>query len=211
MFHRLLIAVATPTLAHSARRWIFHLGGLGFIPLGLLDASIIPVPGSMDVLTIVLCARRSDLWIYYAIMATIGSVIGGFATYRLARKGGKEMLARRFSARTLKRVYGIFERWGFGAIALPALLPPPVPMVPFVLAAGALQYSVKKFLIALTLGRTVRFTLLGFLAARYGRRMLTYISQNGHPILLTVIGLIAAALAAFFVYFTGRRKRRARA
>lgn len=211
MFHRLLIAVATPTLAHSARRWIFHLGGLGFVPLGLLDASIIPVPGSMDVLTIVLCARRSDLWIYYAIMATIGSVLGGFATYRLARKGGKEMLARRFSARTLKRVYAIFERWGFGSIALPALLPPPVPMVPFVLAAGALQYSVKKFLIALTLGRVARFTLLGFLAARYGRRMLTYISQNGHPVLLTVIGLIAAALAAFFVYFTGGRKRRVRA
>jgi membrane protein YqaA with SNARE-associated domain len=208
MFHRLLIAVAAPALAHNARRWIFHLGGLGFIPLGLLDASIIPVPGSMDVLTIVLCARRSDLWIYYAIMATVGSVLGGFATYRLARKGGKAMLARRFSARTLKRVYAIFERWGFGAIVLPALLPPPVPMVPFVLAAGALQYSVQKFLTALTVGRMARFALLAFLAARYGRRMLTYFSRQGHPVLVTVIGLIAAALAAFFVYFAGRRKRR---
>jgi len=90
-------------IAHNARRWIYHLGGLGFIPLGLLDASIIPVPGSMDVLTIVLCARRSDMWIYYAIMATTGSVLGGFATYRLARKGGKEMMARRFKARTRKQ------------------------------------------------------------------------------------------------------------
>src|SRR5271155_3481446 len=182
MLHHLLIAAAKPTLARRTRHWIYHLGGLGFIPLGLLDASIIPLPGSMDVLTIVLAARDSELWFYYALMATIGSVLGGFVTYRLARKGGKEMLARRFSARTLKRVYAIFERWGFGAIALPALLPPPVPMVPFVLAAGALQYSLKKFLIALTLGRMARFTLLGFLAARYGRPMLTYISQNGHPV-----------------------------
>jgi membrane protein YqaA with SNARE-associated domain len=212
MLHRLLIAVASPTLAHSARRWLYHLGGLGFIPLGLLDASIIPVPGSMDVLTIVLCARRGDLWIYYAMMATIGSVLGGFATYRLARKGGKEMLARRFSARTLKKVYAIFERYGFGAIALPALLPPPVPMVPFVLAAGALQYSVEKFLAALTLGRLARFTLLGFLSARYGRRMLTYISQNGHPVLMTVLGLLATTAAVFaFFYFIKRRRRRARA
>jgi len=211
MFHRLLIVVAAPTLAHNARRWIYHLGGLGFIPLGLLDASIIPVPGSMDVLTIVLCARRSDMWIYYAIMATTGSVLGGFATYRLAREGGKEMVARRFTARTLNRVYAIFERWGFWAIILPALLPPPVPMVPFVLAAGALQYSVRKFLTALTLGRMARFAILGFLAARYGRWMLTYFSQHGHPILVTVIGVIAAALAALFVYFAGRRKRRARA
>ncbi len=208
MFHRLLIAVAAPTLAHSARRWIFHLGGLGFIPLGLLDASIIPVPGSMDVLTIVLCARRSDLWIYYAVMATIGSVLGGFTTYRLARKGGKQMLVRRFSAKTLKRVYAIFERWGFGAIALPALLPPPVPMVPFVLAAGALQYSAGKFLAALTLGRAARFTLLAFLSARYGRRMLTYISQEGHPVLLTVIGLVLVLFAVFFFFFAGKRRRR---
>jgi membrane protein YqaA with SNARE-associated domain len=211
MLHRLLITVASPTLAHSARRWLYHLGGLGFIPLGLLDASIIPVPGSMDVLTIVLCARRDDLWFYYAIMATIGSVLGGFATYRLARRGGKEMLARRFSARTLKKVYSIFERWGFGSIALPALLPPPVPMVPFVLAAGALQYSVEKFLTALTLGRLVRFTLLGFLSARYGRRMLTYISQSGHPVLMTVLGLIATTAAVFAFFFFGKRRRRARA
>jgi membrane protein YqaA with SNARE-associated domain len=212
MLHRLLIAFASPTLAHSARRWLYHLGGLGFIPLGLLDASIIPVPGSMDVLTIVLCARRGDLWLYYAIMATIGSVLGGFATYRLARKGGKEMLARRFSARALKKVYSIFERWGFGAIVLPALLPPPVPMVPFVLAAGALQYSVKKFLAALTMGRLARFTLLGFLSARYGRRMLSYISQSGHPVLMTVVGLIAATAAVCVLFFAGkRRRRRARA
>ena len=203
MLHRLLIAVTAPTLAHNARRWIYHLGGLGFIPLGFLDASILPVPGSMDVLTIVLCARRSDLWIYYAIMATIGSVLGGFTTYRLAREGGKEMLARRFSARTLKRVYAIFERWGFGAIALPALLPPPVPMVPFVLAAGALQYSAGKFLAALTLGRAARFTLLAFLSARYGRRMLTYISQSGHPVLVTVI-VVMIALCAVFLLFLRR-------
>src|SRR6202167_6078349 len=207
MLHRLLIVVTAPTLAHNARRWIYHLGGLGFIPLGLLDASIIPVPGSMDVLTIILCARRSDLWIYYAIMATTGSVLGGLATYRLARKGGKEMVARRFKARTLNKVYAIFERWGFAAIALPALLPPPVPMVPFVLAAGALQYSVQKFLTALTLGRAARFTILGFLAARYGRRMLTYFSQHGHPVLVTVIGFVAVGLAALIFYFTGRWKR----
>lgn len=66
-------------------------------------------------------------------MATAGSVLGGFVTYRLARKGGKETLARRFPARTLEKVYKIFERWGLGAIVIPALLPPPVPMLPFLL------------------------------------------------------------------------------
>src|SRR5450432_1775808 len=119
MFTLHILATATPTLARSFRRWIYHLGGLGFIPLGLLDSSVIPLPGSMDLLTIFLSARHKDLWFYYAVMATVGSVIGGYVTYRLARKGGKEMLARRFSPQRLEKVYRTFERWGLGAIAVP--------------------------------------------------------------------------------------------
>jgi membrane protein YqaA with SNARE-associated domain len=202
-----ILAFAAPTVARSVRRWIFHLGGLGFIPLGLLDSSVIPLPGSMDVLTIALSARKQELWLYYAFMATVGSVIGGFVTYRLARKGGKETLERKFPARTLEKVYRIFARWGFGGIAIVALLPPPAPMVVFVFAAGAMQYSVKKFLVALTLGRMVRYSLLAFLAARYGRHVLTVISQHGHPVLIVVIGLIAAAMAALIFILVSKRKK----
>jgi membrane protein YqaA with SNARE-associated domain len=210
MLTRLLIAAATPTVAHSLRRWIYHLGALGFIPLGLLDSSVIPLPGSMDVLTIVLAARDAKLWPYYAVMATVGSVLGGFLTYRLARRGGKESLARKVSAKTLKRAYGIFERWGFAAIAIPALLPPPMPMVPFVLAAGAMQYSVKKFLLAMTLGRIVRYMILAYLAARYGRKMLPFLLQNGHPEVAAVVGLVVTAVLVYFVFRGIRGKKRAK-
>jgi membrane protein YqaA with SNARE-associated domain len=183
---------------------------LGFIPLGLLDSSVIPLPGSMDILTIVLSARKKELWLYYALMATIGSVIGGYVPYRLARKGGKETLERKFPARTLDKVYRIFGRWGFGAIAIAALLPPPTPMVPFVFAAGAMQYSVGKFLMALTAGRIVRYSLLAFLAAHYGRQMLTTVmSQLGHPVLIAVIGLIAAAITALVFILLRKRNERA--
>ena len=204
-----IFAFAAPAVAGSVRRWIFHLGGLGFIPLGLLDSSVIPLPGSMDVLTIVLSASNQGFWLYYAFMATVGSVIGGFVTYRLARKGGKETLERKFRARTLEKVYRIFGRWGFGAIAIAALLPPPAPMVPFLFAAGAMQYSVKKFLMALTLGRIVRYSLLAFLGARYGRQVLTVISQHGRPVLIAVIGLITAAMAALIFILVSKRKKRA--
>jgi membrane protein YqaA with SNARE-associated domain len=210
MLTRLLIAAAAPTVTHSLRRWIYHLGALGFIPLGLLDSSVIPLPGSMDVLTIVLAARDGKLWPYYAVMATVGSVLGGFVTYRLARKGGKESLARKVSAKTLKSVYGIFERWGFAAIAIPALLPPPMPLVPFVLAAGAMQYSVKKFLLAMTLGRIVRYMILAYLAARYGRKMLPFLSQHGHPVAAAVAGLLVTAVLVYFVFRGIKSKKRAK-
>jgi membrane protein YqaA with SNARE-associated domain len=208
MFTSLLIAAAKPTVAHSVRRWLVHLGALGFIPLGLIDSSIIPLPGSMDVLTIILAARNEQLWLYYAVMATVGSVLGGYVTYRLARKGGKESLTRRVSVRTLKRVYAIFERWGFAAIAIPALLPPPMPLVPFLLAAGAMQYSVKKFLAAMALGRIVRYTILAYLAARYGRKMLPYLLQHGHPVLVAVVGLVVTAVTVYFLIGAAKSKKR---
>src|ERR1700694_6306453 len=98
MLARRILTFAAPTVARSMRRWIFHLGVLGFIPLGLLDSSVIPLPGSMDMLTIVLSAGNQGLWLYYAMMATVGSVIGGFVTYPLACTGGEETLERTISA-----------------------------------------------------------------------------------------------------------------
>jgi membrane protein YqaA with SNARE-associated domain len=202
-----IFAIAAPTLARSFRRWILNLGALGFIPLGLLDSSVIPVPGSMDVLTIILSARNEKLWLLYAVMATVGSVIGAYVTYRVARKGGKETLERKFPARTMEKVQQSFSRWGFGAILIAALLPPPAPLVPFLFAAGAMKYSAKSFVLALTLGRIVRYSLLAFLAARYGRQMIRFISRNGQPSLIVIIVLVAAATAVFIYILATKRKK----
>jgi membrane protein YqaA with SNARE-associated domain len=181
---------------HVFRRWFFRLGGIGLIPLGLLDSSVIPVPGSMDVLTIVLSARQQNLWFYYALMATAGSVLGALLTYRLARRGGKKTLDRRLRRWHMDKLKKMFQRWGFSAIAVPAVMPPPVPMVPFVLAAGVMQYPVKKFVGALLVGRVIRYMALAYLAARYGRRIL-----HPSPAIWIILGVLAAAaLLAFFLW-----------
>jgi membrane protein YqaA with SNARE-associated domain len=191
------------------RHWLFHLGGLGLIPLGLLDNSPIPLPGILDVATILFSARQQQLWLYYALMATVGSVMGGFVSYRLARKGGKAAMERRFSRRRVDKICKIFERWGFSAIAIPALPPPPVPMVPFLLAAGAMQYPAKKFLIALTLGRISRYLILAYLAARFGRHIIAFIAEHGHPVAVAIILLLISSAAVLY-YFWGGSKRRKR-
>src|SRR5579864_257243 len=205
-----VIAAAVPTAVRTVRHWMFHLGGLGLIPLGLLDNSLIPLPGIMDVVTILLAGRQQELWLYYAVMATTGSVIGGFLTYRLARKGGKEALERRFTRRKVDRVCEIFERWGFSAIAIPAFLPPPVPMVPFLLAAGAMQYPARKFLVALTLGRSSRYLVLAYLAARYGRQIIALIAKHGHPMVVGIILLLVVLAAGGYYFWSGsvRKKRK---
>jgi membrane protein YqaA with SNARE-associated domain len=196
-------------VAKGFRHWIFHLGALGFIPLGLLDNSVVPVPGSMDVLTIVLSARDRNLWPYYALMATIGSVVGGLVTYRLARKGGQEALAKRVKPETVKKVQQLFERWGLGAIAIPAMLPPPVPMVPFVMAAGAAQYPVKKFVFALSLGRAIRYMLLALLAARYGRNILSFFDRFGNASHIAIALMLVFCVAGILFVILWRRRQTA--
>ena len=85
-----------------------------------------------------------------------------------------------------------------------------MPLVPFLFAAGAMQYSVKRFLLALTLGRVVRYSLLAYLGARYGRHVLRMIAQHGHPVLIAVIGLISAAVAALIFHLVNKNKKKTR-
>jgi membrane protein YqaA with SNARE-associated domain len=189
-------------IAASVWNWLRHLGGVGLVLLGLADNSIVPLPGSMDVLTILLAARHSKLWWYYAFMATVGAVIGGYITYGFARKGGKEAFQRKLSKKTAEKVFQRFERWGFFAVAVPALLPPPFPIVPFLLAAGALQYSRRKFVGALALGRGIRFTIVAALGAIYGRHIVRFFSRYYKPALFTLIGLaVIAGIVSLVQYY----------
>jgi len=195
-----------PLLAMSVWRHLRRMGGPGLILLGIADNSIIPLTGSMDVLNIWLAARHREPWPYYAFMATLGSVIGGYITYALARKGGKETMERKLSKRRAKRVSKAFERWGFGAVAIPALLPPPFPFVPFIVAAGALQYSRAKFVGALTLGRAVRYSIGAFLGFHYGTSILRFFSQYYKPALGTLIVLAVAGTVLSILQYLRMRK-----
>jgi membrane protein DedA with SNARE-associated domain len=89
-----------------------------------------------------------------------------------------------------------------------ALLPPPMPLFPVVLAAGATRYSVTKFLTALTLGRAVRFTVLAFVAARYGAQILTVISHHEYVILLAMVGLAVLGFVLFYLVRKAKLKTR---
>ncbi len=184
-----------------------HLGGIGLVLLGLADNSVVPLPGSMDLLTILLAAHQRSLWWYYAFMATVGALIGGYVTYGLARKGGQEAFEHKLSKRRAKKVFERFERWGFFAVAVPALLPPPFPIVPFLLAAGAMQYSRKKFVAALALGRGVRFTIVAGLGAMYGRHIVRFFSQYYKPAMFTLIGLAVIGGIVSLVQFYRYKKR----
>jgi membrane protein YqaA with SNARE-associated domain len=86
-------------------RVLRRLGGIGLLVLGLMDGALIPLPGSMDALTIVLAPRHNDLWFYYAMMATVGSTVGGSLTYRFAlMRASLQRAARNIADRQRRHV-----------------------------------------------------------------------------------------------------------
>lgn len=188
-------------------RTLRHLGGLGLILMGILDSSLIPTPGGLDALTIVLTAHERDMWIYYAVMATIGSVLGGYITYRLGRRGGEKALARRLSKKRIESVHRAFERWGFATVFVPALLPPPTPLSPFLLGAGAMNYPLPRFLMALTAARALRFTLVAYLSYVYGWRVIRFLRGHSTEMLWAVIILGVVTGITLTIYFLRRRRR----
>lgn len=190
----------------SLGSWLERLGGLGLILLGLADNSIVPMPGSMDALTIVLSAHQKDWWPYYALMATIGGIVGAYVTYGLGFKSGEQALEKKVSKKQAERICKIFKRYGFWSLFVPALLPPPVPYSPFLIVAGALKYPKRYFLIAVGLARAIRYTLLAWLGSMYSKQIFGFFHHYYRPMLWIVISLsVLGGMAA--LYWTWKRKR----
>jgi len=196
--------------ASSLWTWLHRLGGPGLILLGLADNSAVPLPGSMDVFVILLSAHHRAWWPYYAFMAVVGSVIGGYLTYRLAEKGGEEMLEKKVGKTKANKVYRRFKKHGFGTIVLGAILPPPFPVVPFLIAAGALQYPKRNFIAALATGRAVRYFGLAYLGHIYGKEIVGWGGRYYKPIFWSLIALAVLGGVAALLYFAWYRPKRQR-
>jgi len=196
------------TLKHTAWEWIRRLGGPGLIVVGIIDSSVIPFPGGMDFFTILLSMSHRDLWWYYAIMATIGSLVGSYLTYRVGEKGGEETLEKKVSKKRSEKVYRMFEKRGFLTVAIGAVLPPPVPVVPFFLAPGILKYPLRKFFGAVALGRTIRYSAMAYLGSIYGRTVFHWIYRYYQPILYTLLGLVLVGALAGLYYWRRSKQRK---
>lgn len=205
-----MLRLPESVLVLSVWNQLLQLRSVALIFIGIADNSVIPMPGSMDIFTIWLAASRPKLWFYYAICATLAAMAGGYITYWLGRKGGKEALERRLREKQADKICRWFERRGFAAVAVPALLPPPFPIVPFLLAAGGLQYPRRKFLAALALGRGIRFTVAAGLGAIYGPWIVGFFGRYYQPALFTLLAFsLIAGIFAASQYYRYRREIRA--
>lgn len=164
----------------------------------------------MDAAVILLTAYHRSLWPYYALMATVGAVVGGFLTFRLGEKGGEETLEKKVGKKRSQKVYALFQKRGFRTIAISAMMPPPFPMAPMLIAAGVMHYPLKKFFASLSLGRGLRFLAVAYLGHVYGESIIRMLSQYYKPLLYTLIGLAALGGIGALLYFKWYRPKRQR-
>ncbi len=176
------------------------LGGIGIFVVAFLDSSVLTFPVINDLLVIYYSMRFPERMPYYAAMATLGSVGGSIVLYFLARKGGEVMFRRRAGARA-KAVRAWFHRNSFLAVAVPAMLPPPMPFKLFVLAAAVFQVRLAIFTAALTATRGFRYFTVGYLAVRYGEAATRYITDHKLPFAaLVAVFLLLSYLASRIVF-----------
>lgn len=172
------------------------LGSPGLFVLAFLDSSFLSFPQVVDVLMVGLVARYPERMAWYAALPTIGSVAGCYILYALARRGGDAFIRKRIHERHVERALGLFRRYGMLAVAVPSILPPPVPFKLFVLAAGASGMKRVDFLVAVGIGRAVRYFGEALIAAWYGEAALTHMeSFVRHHRMAVIAAFIALTVA----------------
>lgn len=190
--------------------WLHRFGVAAFIGLGLLDQSVVPLPGSMDALLIYFTAVNRGHWWYYALWATLGTAIGSYFTYRIFRKGGKEALEKKIGKKRAEKAYAFFDRHGFMSVFIGAILPPPVPIVPFIASAGVMQYPLKWFFAAYVSGRILRYGLIAWITMKYGQHIFGFFSKYYKPAVISLI-VLAVIGSIFGIWYYKKLRHRKQA
>jgi membrane protein YqaA with SNARE-associated domain len=184
-------------------------GGAGLFAAAFVDASFLSLPEINDLLIVWMVTLHKGRLIYYATMCTTGSLAGCLVLYWLARKSGEVFLRKRFKAGGVERGMEAFRRHGLLALFVPAILPPPAPFKVFVVAAGVARVPVRSFVLAIGVGRGLRYFGEGLLAVWFGDLAITYTKEHGNQVALGVAAVILVAGVAY-AWWTRRGSRAAR-
>ena len=177
-----------------------YVAAPAMILIGALDSSLLSLPEINDYLVVARCYSDPKSVFYFPLFAATGSVIGCLVLYTIMRRGGQAVMRRRFSAENIAKVERAYARFGFLALAVPALLPPPMPFKIFVATAGALEYPRWRFMLTVMIARSVRYIVEGTLAVFYGEQVLDFMRANGLYILSGVGALLVVGVGGYVLF-----------
>ncbi len=170
------------------------LGIWGVFAVAALVGAAFGLP--MDVVVGGYVAQDHARWLLYVFMAATGSALGSLVVYGIGYAGGEELLRKRLSAARFEKMHNAFDKHPFWSLMFPAMLPPPTPFKIFALGAAVAEMSIGHFLLAIFLGRSVRFFILGILVLKFGpgvvHTLRVFFTEHFYWMLIVVgLGLIA--------------------
>jgi membrane protein YqaA with SNARE-associated domain len=175
------------------------IGGPGLFIIAFLDSSFLTFPEIVDLLIVTMAVQEPYRMVYYAGMATAGSVAGCLALYVVARRGGEAMMHSRFDTERGRRVTALFKRYGGWGVFVMSLLPPPTPFKLFVLLAGFSGMPALRFTVVVSVGRALRYFGEGILAIWYGRQVFDFLHAHGRVFAVASL-LLIALMAAWLLW-----------
>ena len=181
-------------------QYLVSFGPFGLFTIAFLDSVMIPMPGGVDAVLLLLAASRPAWMLIYVAAATVGSTLGCVVLYRISQRAGKRALSR-FSESKQKRVKDLIDRYDVMSVLVASLLPPPFPFKLFVVSSGVFRLNIIRFTLAIAAGRTFRYLLEGYLAAYYGDHAKDILSRYYPTIGIT----LAVLVIVFFVARTFMR------
>jgi membrane protein YqaA with SNARE-associated domain len=200
-------------LGHVLLVFLWKLGGIGLLLLGILDSSFIFAPLGNDLLVVAMTARHHSIsaMLYYAAMSTVGSVLGCLLVDVVLRTAGEKGLEKHLPRRRLDYVKNKVAKHAAGALVMASIAPPPFPFTPFIMAAAALQYPRKRMLLVVGAARMFRFSALGVLALFFGVRILKWAENRVVQGCLVGLVVLCTVGSVISVYGWIKRSRSARA
>ena len=191
------------TISEWLEQTLLPYGGIGLMLLAICDSSFLSLPEVNDILLMTFSIRAPEQMLVYAGLTTLGSVIGCVMLYSVGRTGGEAFVRRRFSGHQLDRVRNWYGRYGILAVIVPSLLPPPTPFKVFVLSAGMFGISWPRFIVAVLIGRGIRYFAQGILAVMFGAAAIAFVQQNFGKIGV----IISIVIVVFTILFVLSRRR----
>ncbi len=187
-------------MVDALRVWADGAGATGVFVVAVLDSSLLALPNATDALIMYLTIQHPALWWYYAAVATAGAVVGSWPLYLLAKRGGEAFLERRLSGPRSLSAVNWYRKSAFSALAVPAFVPPPMPLKIFILLAGATALAPWRVVAALTLGRGARHAGETLLALWFRDDAVRAVTDYGVSGTIAMTAAITAVGAAAYLW-----------
>jgi membrane protein YqaA with SNARE-associated domain len=145
--------------------------------IAFAESSFFPIPP--DVLLIALCVGSVTKSYRFAVICTLGSLLGGIAGYGIGLYGfemiGQPIVKAYHGEVVMEKIKTWYDTYGFWGNLLAAVTP--IPYKVFTIASGAFEFSFTSFMLASVVGRSLRFFAVATLLFFFGPSIKAFIEK----------------------------------